>query len=70
MMREIANQAHRLIPRGHDEAGMLFCVTRSEHGVGLEQDRVKPDRVGTLHEGFHALVGGHPRGIATPKLSH
>jgi hypothetical protein len=38
--------------------------------VGLEQDRVKPDRVGTLQEGFHALVGGHSRGIATAKLSH
>jgi len=36
--------------------------------LGLEQDRVKPDRVGTLQEGFHALVGGHSRGIATAKL--
>ena len=33
MMREIANQAHRLIPRGQDEAGVLFRVTRSEHGL-------------------------------------
>jgi hypothetical protein len=36
-MREIANQAHRLIPRGQDEAGVLFRVTRSEHGLYARQ---------------------------------
>ena len=38
MMREIANPAPRLIPRGDDEAGMRFRVTRSEHGLYARQN--------------------------------
>lgn len=33
MMCKIANQAHRLVPRGHDEAGMFLRVSGGEHSL-------------------------------------
>ena len=50
-----SQHSKRLTDVGEDSLGVLEWCEVATLFVSLEKDRVKPGRIGTFHEGFHAF---------------